>query len=396
VCCILLLKCSSTISLRKLTRYCHLGVFRSFVSFEDARAIVSAYEIPNQRAYRKWPDRPVNLPAKPEIEYKPHWKTWDYFLGKEATNKSQTKKLTPAERQRISRENKKRKSKEQGGPPNIQPSHNHEGHPSLPDPLLPASHSSSPASTTLPTPNGVAPNLSDAPSRNDVASTVSECVEPDPPQPDETLDTTQPGPGSPTEVANTSHSAFRDVHWDGETPLEYNLRGSRSRRSHQDQEPAKLASDVTQRTIQRKVVSMHEYVTQLSKGDKEQALLVLEKTKVCVRFCIPEGFSTLTLYTGLARDTNINCFCVATCRVREHKSTLSLGVSLFRALNSNPNRHLICPNHIPVAFSTLTPVLIVLARDRAAQPAATVFVLLLARCENITKLFNQVFHCFKH
>jgi hypothetical protein len=270
--------------------------FRSFVSFEDACAIVSANEIPDKRAYRKWQDRPVNLPAAPETEYTPHWKSWHHFLGKEVPNKSQTKKLTPAERQRKSRDSKKRKTEEQAGPSNIRPSDNHEGPPSLPNPPLSASRSSSPDSTALATPHGAAPNISDAPSRNDVAS-VPECVEPDPPPPVEALNTTQPGPDSPTEVANNSHSLFRDAHWESETPLGSILR--RSRRSNQDQEPTEVGSDNPKaRTVRRHVATVGELVGKLAKGDKEQMLVLVEKLKVRVRFCIPVAFSTLMYVHG--------------------------------------------------------------------------------------------------
>jgi hypothetical protein len=91
-----------------------------------------------------------------------------------------------------------------------------------------------------------------------------------------------------------------------------------------------------------------------------------------------------------------NCICFATCRVREHNYTLESGVSLFQALNSHPNRHLICPNRFPIAFSMLIPVLTVLARDRAAQSAETVFVLLLATCYLVLVVGNLFFVRFSN
>ncbi len=52
----------------------------SFMSYPQAMIIARNAKIKNSTDYRSWKERPVNMPARPEISYK-EWEDWPVFLG---------------------------------------------------------------------------------------------------------------------------------------------------------------------------------------------------------------------------------------------------------------------------------------------------------------------------
>ena len=100
--------CINTYISHTLTLYLYAGVCDRFVPFEDARAIVQAYGILTKEKFRSWQQRPVNIPAEPELVYKKDWNNWPDFLGNNnQPRKKQTKKEKDAERKRVARDNKR-------------------------------------------------------------------------------------------------------------------------------------------------------------------------------------------------------------------------------------------------------------------------------------------------
>ena len=53
-----------------------------FVAYRDASRICKMNNIRNSRDYRNWKERPVSLPARPELTYCDEWEGWPIFLGK--------------------------------------------------------------------------------------------------------------------------------------------------------------------------------------------------------------------------------------------------------------------------------------------------------------------------
>ena len=91
-----------------ITLYLYTGVCDRFASFENARAIVRAYRIPSALKFRSWPQRPVNIPARPQLVYKEDWNSWSDFLGNNnQPTKKQTHKEKDAERKRVARDKKR-------------------------------------------------------------------------------------------------------------------------------------------------------------------------------------------------------------------------------------------------------------------------------------------------
>ena len=100
--------CINTYISHTITLYLYSGVCDRFASFEDARAIVRAYRIPSALKFRSWPQRPVNIPARPQLVYKEDWNSWSDFLGNNnQPTKKQIHKEKDAERKRVARDNKR-------------------------------------------------------------------------------------------------------------------------------------------------------------------------------------------------------------------------------------------------------------------------------------------------
>ena len=57
---------------------------KKFLSFDEAREYVRKLGIKNSTHWRKYKDRPENIPSKPNVKYKiKGWKGWKDFLGNE-------------------------------------------------------------------------------------------------------------------------------------------------------------------------------------------------------------------------------------------------------------------------------------------------------------------------
>jgi hypothetical protein len=51
-----------------------------FLPYQQAMTVARKAKIKNSTEYRKWKERPSNLPARPEISYE-EWEDWPKFLG---------------------------------------------------------------------------------------------------------------------------------------------------------------------------------------------------------------------------------------------------------------------------------------------------------------------------
>lgn len=54
----------------------------NFLSYTDASRIAKINNIKNSVDYRNWVNRPANMPARPELQFKNQWTGWEKFLGK--------------------------------------------------------------------------------------------------------------------------------------------------------------------------------------------------------------------------------------------------------------------------------------------------------------------------